>query len=155
MEENNKEEVIPEKVENNNGNGKEKNSGFFSRLKKSFNDSILESNIKSSYEKAHRSFDVYTIHDNIFGGTARYGELKDGYLSFFGTDEIEENSVVIDSKDNKAYYAKGKNEKIKVYATVDDNIYERPGYRVELDPNAVEVKVIKADKRYFLYPENK
>jgi|GEM_PF-2169788 len=155
MEENDRIEVIAEKVESNNDSEKEKNPGFFSRLKKSFNDTILESNIRSSYEKAHRSFGVYTIHDNIFGGTERYGELNDGYLSFFGIDEIEENSVIIDSIDNKAYYAMGKNEKIKIQATVGNNVYERPGYRIKLNPNTIEVRVIKADKRYFLYPEKK
>ncbi len=144
-----KEEVQAEKVDTRE-NKEEKKPGFFSRIKKNFDDSILESNIKSAYEKDHRNFDVYSENDGLFGGDRCCGDIKDGYLEYFGDDKIEEGDVVIDSGDSKAYYAVGECERTKVSAMVDGTIYERDGYKIALDPEVKEVKVIKAGKRYFL-----
>lgn len=144
-----KEEVEAEKVGNKESK-EEKKPGFFSRLKKNFDDTMLESNIKGAYEKAHRSFDIYSEKDGIFGGTGCYGDIKDGYLEYLGDEKIAEGNVIIDSLDDKAYYAASECERIKVSAVVDGTVYERDGYKIALDPNVKEVKVIKAGKRYFL-----
>lgn len=111
---------------------------------------MLESHIASAYQDAHHAFGVYGKGDGIFGGSNVYGEIVSGSLVYFGTDEIKPYSVIIDSKDNKAYYAL-KSEKIDVVAKYDGTEYTRPGTKIKLDAKVEEVNVVKADKRFFIY----
>lgn len=147
------EEVKTEVVEESDKKQEEKKPGFFSKLKKSFSDSMLESNIKGAYEDAHKRFRVFEYGESFLGinGSDRYGEIVDDELLYFGDEEIKLHSVVVDSTNEKAYYVVSKPEAIRVKATVEGTEYERGGLKVKLDENVKEVKVIKADKRYFLY----
>ena len=57
---------------------------------------------------------------------------------------------MIAEKDKKAYYVKSV-APAKIKIAVDGIEYERDGQDIVLDENVHEVKVIKADGRYFLY----
>lgn len=133
--------------------GEKKESGFskwWKGTKAKMDADMLESHIQNSYSAAHRSFDVYNFEGGIFNGSSVSGEIVDGSLLYWGNDAIKEYAVVVDRKDNKAYYA-GKSFPIDVKATYEGTEYTRKGTKTALDPNVQEVKVIKADKRYFLY----
>ncbi|MCH3908942.1 MAG: hypothetical protein LKF75_02255 [Bacilli bacterium] len=136
----------------------EKKEGGFKKwwnsTKKSVDDSILEGKIKSAYVDAHTLFDVYSYDGGLFDGSSVYGEIKDGALTYFGDLEIKPYSVIISSKDQKAYYAL-ESEKVQVESAVEGTTYSRPGFKVTLDEKVEEVPVIKAGKRYFLYKGKK
>ena len=145
------EKKVDEKKEDASGDKKE--SGFskwWKGTKAKMDSDMLESHIQNAYGTAHRTFDVYNFDGGIFNGSSVTGEIVDGFLIYWGSDAIKEFAVVVDRKDNKAYYA-GKSEPIDVKATYEETEYTRKGTKTALDPNVQEVKVIKADKRYFLY----
>ena len=133
----------------------EKKEGKFGKwwkgVKKNLSDSALEAKIESVYNDAHESFEVTPYDAGLFGGKTVHGEIKDGILTIFGKEEIKVASVVIAEKDKKAYYVKSV-APAKIKIAVDGIEYERDGQDIALDENVSEVKVIKADGRYFLYP---
>ena len=133
----------------------EKKEGKFGKwwkgVKKNLSDSALEAKIESVYNDTHESFEVTPYEAGLFGGKMVHGEIKDGILTIFGKEEIKVASVVIAEKDKKAYYVKSV-APIKVKIAIDGIEYERDGQDIVLDENVSEVKVIKADGRYFLYP---
>ena len=132
----------------------EKKEGKFGKwwkgVKKNLSDSALEAKIESVYNDTHESFEVTPYDAGLFGGKTVHGEIKDGLLTIFGKEEIKVASVVIAEKDKKAYYVKSVAPS-KVKIAVDGIEYERDGQDIVLDENVSEVKVIKADGRYFLY----
>lgn len=140
------------------GKKEEKKEGGFKKwwnsTKKSIDDSVLEGNLTNAYNDAHHRFDVYPYGAGLFSTFGVYGEIVDGKLTYLGDSAVEKDSVVVDSKDNKAYYAK-EETKTDVAITYQGTDYKRPGYVLTLDPSVEEVKVIKADKRYFLYKGEK
>ena len=133
----------------------EKKEGKFGKwwkgVKKNLSDSALEAKIESVYNDTHESFEVTPYEAGLFGGKMVHGEIKDGVLTIFGKEEIKVASVVIAEKDKKAYYVKSV-APAKIKIAVDGIEYERDGQDIVLDENVHEVKVIKADGRYFLYP---
>ena len=133
----------------------EKKEGKFGKwwkgVKKNLSDSALEAKIESVYNDTHESFEVTPYEAGLFGGKTVHGEIKDGVLTIFGKEEIKVASVVIAEKDKKAYYVKSV-APAKIKIAVDGIEYERDGQDIALDENVSEVKVIKADGRYFLYP---
>ena len=132
----------------------EKKEGKFGKwwkgVKKNISDSTLEAKIESVYNDTHESFEVTPYEAGLFGGKTVHGEIKDGVLTIFGKEEIKVASVVIAEKDKKAYYVKSV-APAKIKIAVDGIEYERDGQDIVLDENVSEVKVIKADGRYFLY----
>ena len=132
----------------------EKKEGKFGKwwkgVKKNLSDSALEAKIESVYNDTHESFEVTPYEAGLFGGKMVHGEIKDGILTIFGKEEIKVASVVIAEKDKKAYYVKSV-APAKIKIAVDGIEYERDGQDIALDENVSEVKVIKADGRYFLY----
>ena len=132
----------------------EKKEGKFGKwwkgVKKNLSDSALEAKIESVYNDTHESFEVTPYEAGLFGGKTVHGEIKDGILTIFGKEEIKVASVVIAEKDKKAYYVKSV-APAKIKIAVDGIEYERDGQDIALDENVSEVKVIKADGRYFLY----
>ena len=132
----------------------EKKEGKFGKwwkgVKKNLSDSALEAKIESVYNDTHESFEVTPYEAGLFGGKTVHGEIKDGVLTIFGKEEIKVASVVIAEKDKKAYYVKSV-APAKIKIAVDGIEYERDGQDIVLDENVSEVKVIKADGRYFLY----
>ena len=132
----------------------EKKEGKFGKwwkgVKKNLSDSALEAKIESVYNDTHESFEVTPYEAGLFGGKTVHGEIKDGVLTIFGKEEIKVASVVIAEKDKKAYYVKSV-APAKIKIAVDGIEYERDGQDIALDENVSEVKVIKADGRYFLY----
>ena len=133
----------------------EKKEGKFGKwwkgVKKNLSDSALEAKIESVYNDTHESFEVTPYEAGLFGGKMVHGEIKDGVLTIFGKEEIKVASVVIAEKDKKAYYVKSV-APAKIKIAVEGIEYERDGQDIVLDENVSEVKVIKADGRYFLYP---
>jgi hypothetical protein len=131
-----------------------KPSGFskwWKGTKDSINSNILEDHIKNAYREAHHEVRVFNYGEtSIFAGMSEYGAVKDNIFTYFGTDELKPYSVIVDSLDNKAYYVL-KSEKTTVKAVYDGQEYTRDGTKVTLDDKVEEVKVVKADKRYFLY----
>ena len=130
-----------------------KDSGFSKRwkgTKAKVDADVLENHIQSAYASAHRQFDVYNHDGGLFNGESAVGEIVDGSLIYWGEKAIGEYAVVIDSKDNKAYYTL-KSEPIDLQVKYDGTDYTRKGTKTALDANVEEVDVVKAGKRFFLY----
>ena len=122
---------------------------FWNKTKQSVNDAVLESKIRSAYEKAHKSYTIYTKNELI--PKSLCGEIQDGILTVFGEEEIKPFAVVIaNDEEEKAFYVVS-TEKTTVSSAVEGVTYERPGTAVTLDENVQEVNVVKAGKRYFIY----
>ena len=124
-------------------------SKFWKKTKQSVNDAVLESKIRSAFEKAHASFSVYT-KDELFAQTV-YGSVEGDVLTVFGKVEVKPGAVVIaDDKDETAYYAV-RTAETTVKSMVEGTEYEREGTSITLDAKVEEVNVVKAGKRYFIY----
>ena len=122
---------------------------FWNKTKQSVNEAVLESKIRSAYEKAHKSYTVYTKNELLPKNYA--GEIKDGVLTVFGEEQIKPYAVVIaNDEEEKAFYAVS-TEATAVTVAVEGVNYERPATAVTLDENVEEVNVVKAGKRYFIY----
>jgi ssDNA-binding replication factor A large subunit len=133
-----------------------KESGFskwWKGTKAKMDSDMLESHIQSAYATAHGTFDVYNYEGGLFNGYSVNGEIVDGALTYWAKDPIKEFAVVVDRKDNKAYYA-GTSEPVDLKVTYEGTEYTRKGLKATLDANVEEVHVVKADKRYFLYKGN-
>jgi len=124
-------------------------SKFFNKAKASVNNAVLESKIESSYNNANIAFTCYE-KDATFGQALHGNFINVSQLLVFGEKEIKKYSVIISSKDNKAYYVTS-TEEGKVTSIVEGVEYERKGTIINLDSNVEEVNVIKAGKRYFIY----
>lgn len=133
-----------------------KESGFskwWKGTKAKMDSDMLESHIQSAYASSHGTFDVYNYEGGLFNGYSVNGEIVDGSLIYWGKDPIKEFAVVVNRKDNKAYYA-GSSDPVDLKITYEKVDYTRKGLTAKLDPNVEEVNVVKADKRYFLYKGN-
>ena len=124
-------------------------SKFFNKAKASVNNAVLESKIESAYNNANIAF-TCDEKDATFGQSLHGNFVNDSQLLVFGEKEIKKYSVIINSKDNKAYYVTS-TEEGKVTSIVEGVEYERKGTIITLDSNVEEVNVIKAGKRYFIY----
>ena len=126
-------------------------SKFFNKAKTSVNNAILEGKIENSYNDKNISFTVYAkdaaLGQSVHGNYLNEEKTK---MIIFGEKEIKKNSVIIDNKDNTAFYTLDTDEG-KVTSIVDGVEYERKGTIINLDKNVEEVNVIKAGKRYFIY----
>jgi len=146
------------KAETVNPDEKKQEEGGFKKwwknTKKSVNDTILESKIESSFKNAHHGYNIYKHDGGLFNSSTCYGDIKDEALIYWGEDKIEPYSLIIDTKDNKAYYALD-SEPVTVSSTVDGTVYERKGTSIKLNADVEEVDVIKGGDRYFLYKGKK
>lgn len=138
-------EIVSEETKKEGAFGK-----WWKGVKKNISDSALEGKIESAYDESHERFEITPYEAGIFGGVNVYGSIHDGILTVFGKEEIKPHSVVIADKDKKAYYVKSV-APTTVKVAVDGIEYERAGQDIALDEDVAEVKVIKADGRYFLY----
>ena len=126
---------------------------FWNKTKKTVSDAVLESKIRSAYDKAHKSYTAYAKNELL--PTPLSGEINDGVLTVFGHQEIKPYAVVIaNDEGGKAYYVTGTGS-TTVSSTVEGVTYERAGTTITLDENVEEVDVVKAGKRYFIYKGGK
>lgn len=123
-------------------------SKFWKKTKQSVSDSILESKIKSMYEKSKTEYTIYKKGE-LFNQTV-YGSIEENVLTIFGKEELEAYNLVVEEKSGHAYFIVGIEENT-VMIEYDGTVYERPAMRLTLDADVEEVDVIKAGKRYFLY----
>lgn len=134
----------------------EKKEGKFGKwwkgVKKNVSDSMLESKIEEVWDDSHEKFGLTPYDGGLFGTSTVFGAIEGNTLTIFGTTEVKKGSVAISDKDKKAYYVLSVSP-TKVKVACQGIEYERDGQIVELDPNVEEVKVIKADGRYFIYKE--
>lgn len=171
-EEEKKEEI---KEENKPEEKKEKKGNWFSKtwgnIKKSVSDSNRESNLENEYRKTAKNFSIYT------GGllpTTKYGKINEEAKTAEIYGEVKEDEIPYscilcvepENKDKelpKYYYVLGhKHEEsdvvtLKIKEKVDDkeveNEYQRPLTILSLDPEMIEVKVIKVKDTYYLKKE--
>ena len=83
-------------AEKTEGEGEKKDNAFkrfWNKTKQSVNDAVLENKIRSAYEKAHKSYTIYTKNELI--PTNVCGEVTDGILTVFGEEEVKPYAVVI------------------------------------------------------------
>lgn len=155
MDEKEKKEAIDAEVVEEKGEKKEKKengfSKFFNKAKTSVNNAILEGKIENSYNDKNISFTIYS-KDAALGQSVHGNYLNDEktQMIVFGEKEIKAYSVIVNNKDNDAFYVLS-TEEGKVTSIVDAVEYERKGTIINLDKNVEEVNVIKAGKRYFIY----
>lgn len=127
-------------------------ASFFNKAKASINEGLLEERLRTAYRQGHTEFDYYAYGDNsFFNSSSVYGELSDNTLTYFGTTTLPKYAIVVDTETDKAYAVMNDPEKVEVTCELDGKEYKRPGMKIVLDPEVTEVKVIKADNRYFLY----
>lgn len=150
---NEKKEVIEAEFVEKESSPKKENafSKFWNKTKQNINDALLESKIESSFKKTHNEFTLYK--KDSFLTTTLFGTLDNYILDVFGKHEVDNFNIIVDTKDNKAYYII-KKEIIEVESIVDGVIYKRSGTRFYLKDDLVEVNVIKAGNRYFIYKGN-
>lgn len=125
---------------------------FFRKAKTKIDSNILEDKIKGAFRAEHHEFDYYVYGDNsLFNGSSVYGSIEEDVLTYLGETKIPPHSVVIDSKNDKAYYATDEVEDIDLKITCDGQEYVRKGQTLRLNPEVKEVQVIKAGNHYYLY----
>ena len=150
-------EVVEEEKKEEPKKEEKKQSGwskFWAGAKKSLDDSLLESRLQTEWNDKKGSFTVYSANNSIFGGKTFRGTLEGNSLVYYvNKDEkgVELNTVLVEDETKKAFYVV-KCEKQAVIIHYEDKDYEREGYRLELNPDVKEVKVIKAGDKYYLNP---
>ena len=127
-------------------------SKFWNKTKQAVNDSMLESKIENEFRKANDEFVIYEYEKLLGKSTAGYFDHNDGEdaVVLFGKLEVPSDSVIIHKEKDTAYYALS-SEEIEVEIEVEGTKYKRPATRIHLNPNVVEVKVIKANNKYYIY----
>lgn len=127
-------------------------SKFWNKTKQAVNDSMLESKIENEFRKANDEFVIYEYEKLLSKSSAGYFDNNDGEDAavLFGKLEIPSNSVILHKEKDTAYYALS-TEEVEVEIELDGTKYKRPATRVHLNPNVVEVKVIKANNKYYIY----
>ncbi len=131
----------------------EKKPGFFSKLKKSLDDSMLESNIQSAWNDDHQKWEAFVYGGSLFSGSTFHGSLNGKTLTYYARNDekgLAEHTLLLDSKDNKAYWVVS-SKKVDLTIYYDGTDYTRSGYEVALDDEVTEVKVVKAGDKYYLY----
>ncbi len=123
-------------------------SKFWNKTKQAVNDSMLEAKIESEFRKTNDEFVIYEYEKLLAKTTAGY--LDGNACVLFGKITVPSDSVIIHSETDTAYYVIS-TEETTVDVTVDDTKYTRDATRVLLNPDVVEVKVIKANNKYFIY----
>ncbi len=125
---------------------------FFRKAKTKIDSNILEDKIKSAFRAGHHEFDYYAYGDNsLFNGSSVYGSIDQDVLTYLGETKILPHSVVIDSKNDKAYYATDELKDVDLTIICDGQEYVRKGKTLRLNPEVKEVQVIKAGTHYYLY----
>ncbi len=108
-----KEAIDAEVVEEGEKKEKKENgfSKFFNKAKASVNNAILEGKIETSYNNQNIAFTVYA-KDATLGMSVHGNYLNDEKteMIIFGEKEIKNNSVIVNSKDNDAFYTVGTKE---------------------------------------------
>ena len=123
-------------------------SKFWNKTKQAVNDSMLEAKIETEFRKTNDEFVIYEYEKLLAKTTTGY--LDGDSCVLFGKITVPSDSVIIHSETDTAYYVIS-TEETTVDVTVDDTKYTRDATRVLLNPDVVEVKVIKANNKYFIY----
>lgn len=170
MAEEEKKEQEGEKKEKKKGNGF---TNFFKKVGKSISDSNRESKIESTFRKEEgvKEYEIYTGNGLLAGSKSVYGKFDADKNEVVVFGEIKEEDVPYssvlstipenpDKELPKRYYVIGlKPETVDVEIEEDDpndsdkkvkNTYNRPATRISLDPNVVEVDVIKVKDTYYV-----
>jgi hypothetical protein len=149
------EEKKDEKKEDAKKEDTSKNAGdssfkkWWKQTKKNVSDSFLEDHIKDAFRKSHHPIDVYA-YGSFFNESEESGAIENNVLLYYGKDVIAPYSVIIDSKDGKAYYAL-ESKPAQVQVTYESTLYTRDATSVTLDPNVTTVEVVKTPQKYYLY----
>ncbi len=123
-------------------------SKFWNKTKQAVNDSLLESKIENEFRKKNDEFIIYEYEKLLPKSTAGY--LEDKAVVLFGKIEVPSDSVIVHKEKDTAYYVIS-TEETTVTGKVEDEEYTRDATRVLLNPDVVEVKVIKANNKYYIY----
>lgn len=121
---------------------------FWKKTKQNIDNSILESKIENTFNEQNTEYTIYQKQELL--STTVYGYLDNDRIIVFGERSPKEYSVIIDQKTDKVYYISNIS-KGTVNVEVDGVNYERPATIFATDDEVVEVNVIKAGKKYYLY----
>ena len=153
-----KEAIEAEVVEETPKDKKEEKSGgfkgFFSSLKKSVSNTMLESDVRSNYEKFSTEAKLYLPKENFLLGNeeSKFGTFDNDAFSYWENKDTEPVKGAILLVNGKFYRVKDFS-KVEIKTAYDGIEYTRDGFKLLLDPSPKEIKVVKADKRYFLFEE--
>lgn len=124
---------------------------FWNKTKKGLTDLVQESKIENAFNSQNSEFTIYQ-KDQLLSTTV-FGYLDTDKIIIYGKRDFALNSVIIDENSNKPYYIK-KISDTTIDVKLNDRIYSKPGTIIETDEQVIEVNVIKAGKKYYLYKEN-
>lgn len=124
---------------------------FWNKTKKGFNDLIQDSKIENTFNNQNTEYTIYQKDELL--STTVFGYLDTDKIIIYGDKNFQINSVIVDENSKKPYYIK-KTTNTTIDIKIDDTIYRKPGTILETDEQVIEVKVIKAGKKYYLYKEN-
>lgn len=123
---------------------------FWNKTKKGLTDLVQDSKIENAFNSQNTEFTIYQ-KDQLLSTTV-FGYLDTDKIIIYGKRDFALNSVIIDENSNKPYYIK-KLSDTTIDVKLNDTIYSKPGTIIETDEQVIEVNVIKAGKKYYLYKE--
>lgn len=140
--------VSEEKKEEKKGGFK----AFWEKTKKNVSDSMLEAKIRTHYEENSTKASLYSLKENFLLGNCsdKYGNFENDTFSYWESNKDEEPVVGSILKIKDAYYQVKSFEKDTIKTAYDGIEYTRDGFKLFLNNSPKEVKVVKADKKYFL-----
>lgn len=121
---------------------------FWKKTKDGFNNMMLDNKIEMAFNNQNTEYTIYQKDELI--STTVYGYLDGDKIIVFGDKNPKLYSIIADQSTNKLYYIKGL-AKTTVDVVVDGVNYNRLGTIFETEDEVVEVNVIKAGKKYYLY----
>lgn len=133
----------------------EKKEGFFSKFKKSINDSARESSIEAEFQRENETCTVYT-GSGLFDSKEVYGKMDENAMTMtiYGKFDFPYSSILL--RGAKAYYIisckHDETDTVEVTIKEDEksNTYTRQATILSLDPEVKEVKVIKVKDTFYL-----
>ena len=145
--------------ENTSKTAEEQNSGgfkgWFNKTKSNVKSQLLENKIESAFEETNTKFDLGSYKKDALIATQRaiYGYFNEaGNLVVYNAKgDIAPYSIIISSKDDKAYFIVKKLNEVPVEITLDGVKYVRSANEYLVNEHVQEVKVIKVNSRYFVY----
>lgn len=148
-----KDVIEAEVVERDTNEKKEepKKEGFFSKIKKKYNDIQLENKIEDEFKKAAEQYVIYK-GTGILNTTQFYAENHeaDGYIIAWLKEKPSIEGSLLSARRNEDVFKLVSTEKVDVVVNFEGVDYTRSAYKIILGDKALKANVVKVEDNYFL-----
>ncbi|MCR5706583.1 MAG: hypothetical protein K6G48_07295 [Acholeplasmatales bacterium] len=128
-----------------------KKDGFFSKIKKKYNDVQLENKISDAFKEKAEQYVIYR-GTSILNGNQFYAKNyeADGYIIAWLSDKPVITDALISARRNEDVFKMSSCEKVDVVVNLEGTDYTRSAYKITLGEKALKANVVKVEDNFFL-----